>query len=55
MTQENKKIVTKKEKATDKQSVGFSSDVITVVNGGYSLGIKAFTSMHVHSGKKSEK
>ena len=55
MTKENKKTVTKKEKATDKQSVGFSSDVITVINGGYSLGIKAFSSMHVHSGRKRGK
>lgn len=55
MTQENKKFITKKEKATDKQSVGFSSDIVTVINGSSALGIKAFTAMNVHSGKKSEK
>ena len=46
----NKNNVRKKESVTHKQSLGFSSDVITVVNGGYSGGMKAFTAMRLHGG-----
>ena len=55
MTQENKKFIPKKEKTTDRQSVGFSSDIVTVINGSSSLGIKAFTAMNLQSGKKNGK
>ena len=51
----NKKDVRKNENLTHKQSLGFSSDVITVVNGGYSAGMKAFTAMRLIGGVSRRK
>ena len=55
MTKEKKKTVTKKENATNTQSVGHNKNIDIVVNGGYSLGIKAFKALNVHGGRKKGK